>query len=458
MRTKLLALTGFLLLLAGLFPPKLSLYELTGEEKLPAQLLGVGHWLHSAVRPQPRLAPDAPLQHVDVPLLGVNTFLEQEVLPEVRAESLRLARAAGFSFIRQEFVWEDIEIAGRGDFVDARNDVDGDGIIDALDAWAKYDNIVALAEQHDLQIIARLSNPPAWSRAAGNEAGPHAPPDNFADYAAFVTAVVDRYRGRIAYVQLWNEPNIYPEWGEQDVDPEAYTALLCAGYEAAKAANPDIVVLAAALSPTINMSGRNMNDLVFLERMYRAGAGGCFDILSAQGYGLFSGPTDRRLRPVVINYPHNLLLRDVMVRHGDAAKPIWISEMAWNAVPDGLAQPFGQVTEAQQARYAVEAYERAAAEWPWVGVANYWFLKRAADFERDQPFYYFRLLEPDFTRLPAYDALQAAFGGENAPRRSAPGLPATLWQQARPALALGGGALLFLALLSLLAPPRRATS
>ena len=27
--------------------------------------------------------------------------------------------------------------------------------------------------------------------------------------------------------------------------------------------------------------GRNMNDLIFLERMYAAGAGGCFDVMSA---------------------------------------------------------------------------------------------------------------------------------------------------------------------------------
>jgi hypothetical protein len=81
--------------------------------------------------------------------------------------------------------------------------------------------------------------------------------------------------------------------------------------------------------------------------------------------------------------------------------------MNWNAPPADLpTKPFGQVTLEQQARYAVEAFQRAQAEWPWVGVINVWFLKRADESERDQAWYYFRLLEPDFTPLPVYEAIE----------------------------------------------------
>jgi hypothetical protein len=130
-----------------------------------------------------------------------------------------------------------------------------------------------------------------------------------------------------------------------------------------------------------------------------------------QGYGLWSGPYDRRMQPRVLNFSRPLYIRDVMVRNGDAHKPIWLSEMAWNALPPGSALPpaYGQVTEKQQARYAVQAYYRLQSEWPWSGVANYWFLKQADDREREvNPQYYFRLLEPDFTPLPAYHALSDA--------------------------------------------------
>jgi hypothetical protein len=54
----------------------------------------------------------------------------------------------------------------------------------------------------------------------------------------------------------------------------------------------------------------------------------------------------------------------------------------------------------------VRAYERVQEEWPWVGVVSFWFFKRASDAEVNQAWYYFRMVEPDFTPLPVYDALK----------------------------------------------------
>ena len=45
----------------------------------------------------------------------------------------------------------------------------------------------------------------------------------------------------------------------------------------------------------------SLNDLIFLQRMYDAGAAPYFDIVAMQGYGLYSGPTDDRMQPRVIN-------------------------------------------------------------------------------------------------------------------------------------------------------------
>jgi len=445
---RLLILSAALALFVALWPNATSLYDLTGEEQARGQLAGIAHWLNTAIRPQPDLRPAAvagsPHAFPAVSAFGVNTFLQQEAEEVKRAHSLDLTQAAGLRFIRQEFTWEDIEIHGKGDFVDRRNDPAG------VDAWLKYDHIVELAEARDVEIIARLSNPPAWTRAAGDEPGEKAPPDDFNDFGDFAAAVAERYRGRIRYYQVWNEPNGNEEWGLQDVDPEAFTALLCLAYDRIKAADPDAVVLAGALTPTVANDGRHMNDLIYLERMYAAGAGACFDVMSAQGYGLWSGPTDQRLRPTVINYPHNLFLRDIMVGHGDAAKPIWISEMGWNAAPEDVRPDFGRVTEEQQARYAVGAYRRAQEEWPWVGVNSYWFLKRPADWEIDQAWYYFRMLEPDFTPLPVYDAV-AEYANAEPDLSPMPGWQYD-WMRARPGLFTFGAAVLFFSLLRALAP------
>ncbi len=409
---------GLLLLLpACQFSLSDALFGCTGEENLLPQVRGVGQLAGNLLHPQPRTAPDVPVAHAGVNPFGINVFLNQEVEPEKRERSVQMIAEAGFHWLRQEFPWEDIEIHGRGDFVDRRNDLDGDGQPDEVNAWAKYDHIVDLAERYGLEVVPRLSNPPAWTRAEGNAAGTYAPPDDLADWGEYVYAVVSRYRGRVRYYQLWNEPNVYPEWGEQPVDPEGYTRLLCEGYRRAKEADPDVVIVSGALAPTVSLHpgpgpALGVSDFVFLQRMYDAGAAACFDVMAVNDYMLWSGPTDRRMRPLNINFSRPIYIRDLMVANGDAAKPLWISEMNANAVPDD--PPFeivgwgsyGQVTLEQQARYAVLAYQRAMEEWPWVGVVNFWFFKRPSDAEQGQAMYYFRMVEPDFTPLPVYEAMR----------------------------------------------------
>ncbi len=53
--------------------------------------------------------------------------------------------------------------------------------------------------------------------------------------------------------------------------------------------------------------------------------------------------------------------------------------MNWNAAPEGVEPRYGRVTLEQQAEYLPLAYERVRHDWPWVGVASTWHLKRATD-------------------------------------------------------------------------------
>jgi hypothetical protein len=412
-------LTAAALVLVGLLALDLAnrglawqaLWSVTGEEEPLPQLRGVVEWLGVFTRAQPRTDALAPIQHISDNPYGVNTFLQQEVEIAKRDRQVQMIAEAGFGWIRQEFPWEDIEIHARGDFTDRRNDVNGDGVIDEISAWDKYDHIVESVEQYGLRLQVRLSNPPAWTHS-DPAIGEKAPPDDIQDFVNYAVAVATRYQGRILHYQIWNEPNIYPEWGEQAVSPEAYTDMLCRTYSALKAVDPNIVVIAAALAPTINLTERNLSDLVFLQRMYDAGAGDCFDIMSTQGYGFYSGPTDQRMRPTTLTFSHHLYIRDIMVANGDAHKPIWLAEAAWNAQPEDPSVVtiqygnFGIVTPEQAARYMPLAFERAAREWHWLGVINLWYFKPASDADRNQAYYYFKMIEPDFTPLPIYNAMR----------------------------------------------------
>jgi hypothetical protein len=375
------------------------LSSVTGEEDLREQIKGLGKLIVLRLtRPAPQLEPYAPISHTGVNPFGINTFLEQEVEPEKVELALQMIHDAGFRWIRQEFPWEDIEHSARGDFWDHKWN---------KSAWEKYDLIVDLANQYGLQIIARLDNPPTWSRADGDARGTFAPPDDFDDFGNFVYTVVQRYKGKVKYYQIWNEPNIHPEWGEQPVDAAGYVRLLQFAYRRAKEADPDCVILCAGLAQTLETGPKDLNDLVYLQQMYDAGVKGYFDIMGVMAYGLWTGPTDHRTAPELTNFSRPQLIREIMVRNGDADKPLWATEVGWNALPqDFPAFPtYGRVTLEQQARYAAQAYQRAQEEWPWMGVLNYWFFKRATDTETGQVFYYFRMVDPDFAPLPVYEAM-----------------------------------------------------
>jgi hypothetical protein len=337
------------------------------------------------------------IPHTDVNPYGANFFLDREVELWKQEKTLEMARAAGIGWIKQQFSWEEIEPERKGQF-----------------NWDKYDRIVDLAEKYGMEIIARLDRPPDWTRRDNQFAT--RPPDDLADYGDFVAAFVQRFRGRVRYIQIWNEPNLTAEWGFQRVDAVAYTHLLEVAYRRAKEANPDVVVLSGPLAITLedaSMRG-NHNDLVFLEQMYQAGAGDFFDILSANAFGMDRPPEDPP-EPTVLNFRRVELQRAIMEQYGDSDKPIWINEYGWNAPPDSLPKElwtWERVTEAEQAEYTVRGIAWAQENWPWLGVINIWYFRQVGDVPRDRPAYYFALVDPEFNPRPVYEALcQTTLGG-----------------------------------------------
>ena len=408
----LLLLVGATVALLRSQPAREVMWQATGEEDLwegfkgSVALAGI-----ELTGPDLDLSPDTPMEHTGQNPYGVNTFLQLEPDPEVVRRSLALMRDAGIGWARQHFPWEDIEIHARGDFEDRRNEP-------ARSAWDKYDQIVKMATDHNVQLMVRLDDPPSWAFADPHPDDPQkGPPDNLEDYGNFVAAVVGRYCGQVRYYQIWNEPNIFPEWGGApdapvDVEPAGYAALLKVAAKAAREACDDVVIVSAALAPTTEPGGRNMHDIRYLEGLYEAGWQDDFDILAAQAFGLWTGPTDRRVSEDRTNFSRPMLIRDLMVRMGDAHKPVWISEMGWDSPPEDMDAPYGRVSEEKRAEYTRLAYERIQSEWPWVGTAFLWFLRRPTEEWHSRPEGYFRIAEPDFTLTETYEAMKEMGTGE----------------------------------------------
>ncbi|MDP2727649.1 MAG: hypothetical protein Q8P59_08905 [Dehalococcoidia bacterium] len=379
----------------GLFNGSLSglLEDRTGETEFKQQLVAI----YSEISQRRIDTQDLiPISHTEVNPYGVNVFFEQEVEEWKLRRSMEMIQESGARWIRLHVPWADVEGTAKGVYLDRQGESN----------WDKYDRIVELAGEHGLNILARLDDPPDWTRA--DNSVHNRPPDNFDDFGDFVAAFVSRYRGRVRYYQIWNEPNVYPEWGNQPADATSYVKLLKTAYLRAKEADPQSIILAAPLAPTLGTpDGFNKDDLTFLQEMYDHGARDYFDIMSVNAYGLWTGPGDRRLDEDRTNFSRPLLVREIMVRNGDAGKAVWATEMGWNALPPDFPDPatHGRVSLERQASYAVAAYRRAQEEWPWMGVIFYWQFRMVRD-EPDQVVYYYRMVNPDFTTLPVYTAFR----------------------------------------------------
>jgi O-antigen ligase len=321
----------------------------------------------------------APVAEADVPILGVNVSLEQ--YDDAGLETaLTHIDVGGFTWVRQSFFWSQIEPEmGRFD-------------------WKASDRVLnALAHHPQLRLVAVLEDDPPIPPAhrTGND-----------HFAAFAHEFATRYGAQVDYYQIWDEPNLADHWGGGPVNPVAYADLLARVAPAIRAADPDARILLAGLAPTVETGPQNLSDERYLNQLYQAGAAPYFDIVAGKPYGFYTGPDDRRVDAAVLNFSRLILLREVMVRHGDADKALWASHWGWNALPtDWAGRPslWGQTDDRTQAARTLAALDRARAEWPWAGALILEHFQPSAP--PDDPRWGFALVGPEFRPRPVYDAV-----------------------------------------------------
>lgn len=313
----------------------------------------------------------------------VHTDLIHEVDEWKIQRSLQLIREIGAGTVVEFFPWAYIE----GE----------QGVFD----WGQADRIIRHAQNQDVKIIARLGLVPQWARDEQSTLNSLSPETDQL-FGEFVRRFTDRYQGVIDDIVIWNEPNLAFEWGFGDFSPERYTELLKVVYPQAKMGNPAVRVMAGALAPTLESvdSEQGLNDVLYLERMYQAGAGDYFDVLADHTYG-FNQPADAEPAHTVLNFRRAELLRDVMVNHGDSDKPITITEGGWN---DYETWSF-RVTPAERITYTLDALRLIEQEWDWAEHLCLWIFRHPT--ERDSYRDGYVMVSPDFDLYPIYYAVQS---------------------------------------------------
>lgn len=329
---------------------------------------------------------------------GIQAFLWWR--PETADRDLGLIREMGFHWVKQLFAWRDIELE-KGAF-----------------DWSRTDRIVDQADQQGLNLMVRLDVQPFWARQDGIEGV--GPPDDLADFGDFAEAVASRYAGRIDAYNIWNEPNLAREWGDQPPDPAGYGRLLCHAHQRIKAVDPQAVVVSAGLSPTGTGPPVALPDREFLRGMYQAGAKDCFDALGTHAAG-FKAPPELSPDEAAASQEYGGQrfftfrqiedYRSVMADFGDAEKQVAILEMGWTSDPrPDSPYHWHAVPEQTKAEYLVRAFQWASQHWrPWIGVMSMIYICNPDWTPSDEQFYWC-ITEPDGTPRPAYQALRAVFG------------------------------------------------
>jgi hypothetical protein len=340
------------------------------------------------LQPPPLLVTPGPPQTVSssTPVLGVHTRLTDEVEEWKVQRTLQMVRQMGAPWIVEFFPWAYYQ-SENGDI-----------------AWQHPDMIVRHAAAQGLTVIARIGLTPQWAR-------PEETPLTYLDagaydeFARFAAAFAARYRGRVSYLIVGNEPNLSYEWGYRNTTAQDYVDLLRIVYPAVKKANPKMAVLAGALAPTLEPAGspRGTSDLTYLSQMYEAGAAPYFDGLAVHAYGL-TFPPEAEPGADILNFRRVELLRERMVAYGDAATPIYITETGWNDHPRWTRA----VRPGQRIAYTLDAIRYAQANWPYVRVVALWAFRYP--FPSKSYMDYYTLVTPEFVAKPLYRELKTFTG------------------------------------------------
>ncbi len=340
------------------------------------------------------------------PDYGVQVFLYWR--EEVANRDLQLVQDAGLRWVKQEIPWREVEGHAKGVW-----------------QWEASDRMLNQIEAHNLKVIARLGSQPAW--AAPDTALPGiTPPDDLQDFYDYVFAVASRYKGRIQAYQIWNEPNLAREWGNQPPNPVEYADMLRVGYQAVKAADPQAIVVSAGLAPTTRDDNHAMPDVHFVQGMYNAGASPWFDALGVHAAGFKSqpeiDPAEVAANPTLNNgdsapeelrrvyaFRHVEDIRAIMVANGDETKKIVILEFGWTIDPRPESPYFWHaVSPEQQDKYLQRAYAYAETHWqPWIGLMSVIYIANP-QWTTDDEQSYWSVVYPDYPALrtaPAYYGL-----------------------------------------------------
>ncbi len=290
--------------------------------------------------PAPTSTP-APISKKEIPasFFGLHYFRLGEPWPKASFSSLRLWGTGTY--------WTEINTA--------------EGKYD----WTQLDLFLALAREHKVDLLYTFGVTPRWASLRPDEpafeppfTGGAAPPRDMRYWDDFVRAIATHNKkqgGRIKYWEIWNEWDYSGFWTG---DTATMVSMARRAYRIIKSIDPNALVLTPDASDYDNKVLADRTN-----RFLAAGGGNYADVITFHGY---TNSPERRT-PEDIGSLVNAI-REVMVAHGQSAKPLWNTEGGWGTDP---TLPDLDEQAAFVARYYLLHWSKGVERFYWYGWDGY---------------------------------------------------------------------------------------
>lgn len=219
--------------------------------------------------------------------------------------------AAGTSVIREDVLWQNVE--------------QSPGVYTFPEWWDTY---LDSAKAHGVEIQLVINS-------QGNIYGSTSFPktdEELAQFAAYAKAVIEKYKGKIKYYELFNETNY-----SKVTDGAGYTAMLKYVYPILKAADPDCKIITGVLSGT---------DTKYAEEILKAGGADYMDMFSFHPYVYPSSPEKGNFKAQLEE------MKALFNKYTKKDIHFWLTELGWSSCENDLG-----VTEEQKADYLLRTLQ-----------------------------------------------------------------------------------------------------
>ena len=183
-------------------------------------------------------------------------------------------------------------------------------------AFGVLDKLVAEAQAHDVELLMPLAHSPRWASARPDEPGAYAPgavaePADIDDWRNYVRTVGQRYKGRIAAYEVWNEPSDRSHFSGS---VDKLVELTCEASRILKAIDPAVRIVSAG-------SAGAGSHIRYLDNFLTRGGAACIDVVAHHFYMPRFAP--EAMVPLIRE------VKAVMRKNGVSHLPLWNTETGW---------------------------------------------------------------------------------------------------------------------------------